>query len=265
MSEIIDLHGQVGVVTGGNGGIGLGIAEGLALAGADVAIWARNEEKTAAAVGHLSGLAPERRFFSFRCDVADPDEVAAAVAATVEELGRIDACVANAGTSGGAPFLDLSPAEWRRVVAVNLDGAFFTLQAAARQMVAQGEGGALVAVSSTSAVHGAPVTSHYAASKAGVLALVRSAAVALGRHRIRVNGLLPGWTITDLARGGYENERFRDATVRRTPARRWAEPSEFRAVGAYLCDKRLTFHTGAAAGVVRCPIRLSISAGASPS
>ena len=244
MSDVIDLHGQVGVVTGGNGGIGLGIAEGLALAGADVAIWARNEEKTTAAIEHLRKLAPDRRFLGVACDVADEAAVGAAVTATVGELGRIDSCVANAGTSGGAPFLDLTAEEWRRVVTVNLDGVFFTLQAAARQMVAQGEGGALVAVSSTSAIHGAPVTSHYAASKAGVLALVRSAAVALGRHAIRVNALVPGWTITDLARGGYENERFRDVTVRRTPARRWAEPSEFRAVGAYLCDKRQTFHTG---------------------
>ena len=242
--RVTDLSGQVAVVTGGNGGIGLGIAEGAALAGADVAIWARNEEKTAAAIAGLRELAPDRRFLGVRCEVSDPDDVQAAVAATVAELGRLDSCVANAGTSGGVPFLDVSPEEWRRVMAVNLDGAFFTLQAAARQMVEQDEGGALVAVSSTSAIHGAPATSHYAASKTGVLGLVRSAAVALARHRIRVNALLPGWTITDLARGGYENDRFREATVRRTPARRWAEPAEFRAVGAYLCDKSLTYHTG---------------------
>lgn len=241
---MVDLRGQVAVVTGGNGGIGLGVAEGAALAGADVAIWARNEEKTDGALAHLRELAPERRFFGVRCNVADPADVAAAVAATVGELGRVDACVANAGTSGGAPFLDLTPEQWRSMMAVNLDGAFFTLQAAARQMVAQGEGGALVAVSSTSAIHGAPVTSHYAASKTGVLGLVRSTAVALARHGIRVNALLPGWTITDLARGGYEDDRFREATVRRTPVRRWAEPSEFRQVGAYLCDKSVTYHTG---------------------
>jgi NAD(P)-dependent dehydrogenase (short-subunit alcohol dehydrogenase family) len=241
---VVDLSGQVGVVTGGNGGIGLGIAEGLALAGADVAIWARDEAKTAGAVEHLRTLAPERRFFGTRCDVAVQDDVLAAVADTVDALGRIDACVANAGTSGGAPFLELSADEWRRVVAVNLDGAFFTLQAVARQMVAQGDGGALVAVSSTSAIHGAPSTAHYAASKTGVLALVRSAAVALARYGIRVNALLPGWTITDLARAGYESDRFREATVGRTPVRRWAEASEFRDVGAYLCDKRQAFHTG---------------------
>ncbi len=239
-----DLRGQVAVVTGGNGGIGLGMAEGLVLAGADVAIWARDEAKTTGAVEHLGSLAPERRVVGVRCDVADPSSVDSALGETLEALGRVDACVANAGTSGAVPFLELSAEEWRRVVTTNLDGVFFTLQAAARRMVAQGEGGALVAVSSTSAVHGAPATAHYAAAKTGVLGLVRSAAVALARYEIRVNAILPGWTITDLARGGYENDRFRDATVRRTPVRRWAEPSEFRDVGVYLCDKSQRFHTG---------------------
>jgi NAD(P)-dependent dehydrogenase (short-subunit alcohol dehydrogenase family) len=178
------------------------------------------------------------------CDVADPEDVDRALAATVDELGRVDACVANAGASGGAPFLELTPAQWRRVVSVNLDGAFFTMQAAARQMVAQGEGGAILVTASTSAIHGAPVTAHYAASKGGVLALMRSAAVALARHSIRVNAILPGWTKTDMAMGGYQDDRFRDATTRRTPVRRWADPDEFADIGAYLCDKRQSFHTG---------------------
>jgi NAD(P)-dependent dehydrogenase (short-subunit alcohol dehydrogenase family) len=240
----VDLTGQVGVVTGGNGGIGLGIAEGLALAGADVAIWSRNEEKTARAIDHLRELAPGRRFFGIACDVASQDSVEAATAATIAELGRIDACVANAGTSGNVPFLEMTLEEWRRVTATNLDGVFLTIQAAAKQMVAQGEGGALVVVSSTSAIHGAPMTSHYASAKTGCLALARSAAVALARHKIRVNSLMPGWTITELASGLYENDRFREVTISRTPARRWADPVEFREVGAYLCDKRLTYHTG---------------------
>jgi NAD(P)-dependent dehydrogenase (short-subunit alcohol dehydrogenase family) len=245
--RILDLTGQVAVVTGGNGGIGLGMARGLARAGADVAVWARDAAKSAEAVAGLAaldGVGPDQRFRAVACDVADPASVDAALAETVAELGRVDACVANAGTSGARPFLDLTPEDWRRMMAVNLDGAFFTLQAAARRMVEQGDGGALVAVSSTSAVHGAPVTAHYAASKTGLLGLVRSAAVALARHRIRVNALLPGWTITDLARGGYENDRFREVTVGRTPARRWADPDEYAAVAAYLCDKSHTFHTG---------------------
>ncbi|HEX8804794.1 MAG TPA: SDR family oxidoreductase [Acidimicrobiales bacterium] len=240
----MDLTGQVAVVTGGNGGIGLGMAAGLAGAGADVAVWARDEAKSAAAVAHLASVRPGGRYLPVACDVADPEVVASALATTVGDLGRIDACVANAGTSGGARFLDLRPEEWRRVMAVNLDGAFFTLQAAARQMVAQGDGGALVAVSSTSAVHGAPTTAHYAASKTALLGLVRSAAVALARHGIRVNALLPGWTVTDLARAGYEDDRFREVTTRRTPVRRWATPDDYGPVAVQLCDKAQTFHTG---------------------
>jgi NAD(P)-dependent dehydrogenase (short-subunit alcohol dehydrogenase family) len=129
-------------------------------------------------------------------------------------------------------------------MAVNLDGVFLTFREAARQMIAQGEGGALVATSSTSAIHGAPVTSNYATSKAGVLAFVRSCAVAWARHGIRVNAVIPGWVRTDMSAGGYADERFRDITTRRTPVRRWGEPDDFRAVAAYLCDKANTFHTG---------------------
>ncbi len=211
---VIDLTGQVALVTGGNGGIGLGMAEGLVLAGAAVAICGRNTDKLDAAVEHLHRLRPDAQVEAFRCDVAVESEVADVVGFTVDRFGRLDACVANAGISGDAAILDLSLDEWRRVLSVNLDGAFVTLREAARQMVAQGEGGALVAVSSTSSEHGAPRNAHYAVSKAGVLALVRSMAVALARERIRANSLVPGWTLTELTAAGYEYDKFRDATIR---------------------------------------------------
>ena len=238
------LAGHVVAITGGNGGIGLGMALGCARAGAHIAIWARNEDKSAAAAERLQSEVPSCEVLTARCDVAEIEQIDAALAATIDRFGRIDAGVANSGTSGQAKFLDLTPQEWRRMMSINLDGVFFTMQAIARKMVEQGEGGALVAVSSTSAVHGAPVTAHYATAKTALLGLTRSAAVALGRKNIRVNALVPGWTITDLARGGYENDRFREVTVGRTPAGRWADPDEFAAVGAYLCDKSLTYHTG---------------------
>jgi NAD(P)-dependent dehydrogenase (short-subunit alcohol dehydrogenase family) len=129
-------------------------------------------------------------------------------------------------------------------MAVNLDGAFLTLRDCARRMIAQGDGGAMVAISSTSAVHGAPANPHYAASKTALLGLVRSAAVGLARHRIRVNAVLPGWTRTEMAEGGYQDDRFRDVTTKRTPVRRWASGDDYHSLAAYLCDRSVDFHTG---------------------
>ena len=241
---VFDLSGQVALVTGGNGGIGLGMAEGLVLAGAAVAICGRSTEKLDAAVEHLHRLRPDAQVEAYRCDVSVESDVADVVGFTVDRFGRLDSCVANAGISGHVGVLDLTLEEWRRVMAVNLDGVFLTLREAARQMVDQGDGGALVAVSSTSSEHGAPLQAHYATSKAGVLALVRSMAVGLARHRIRANSLVPGWTLTELTAAGYEYDRFRDATIARTPARRWGRPEDFRTVAAFLCDRRNVFHTG---------------------
>lgn len=238
-----DLTGHVALVTGGNSGIGLGMAMGLAAAGADVAIWGTNPGKNDAAAEQLA--AAGARVHTEVCDVADEAAQEASFARTVATLGKVDSVFANAGVSGWVPsLLDLELAEWRRVMAVNLDGAFLTLRNGARHLVERGEGGSLVAVSSTSAIHGAQNQPHYGAAKTALLGLVRAAAVGLARHRIRVNALLPGWTDTALTAPGKGNQRFVDATIGRTPARRWADPSEFGAIAAYLADPALTFHTG---------------------
>ena len=161
------------------------------------------------------------------------------------DFGRIDGLFANAGRSGtGTPFLELPLAEWRAVMDVNLDGVFLQFREAAKYLVEQGEGGSLVAVSSTSAIHGAAGNEAYGTAKTALNGLVRALAVGLARHQIRVNSLLPGWTITDLASDGYENDVFRTATIKRTPVRRWADPAEFRQVGAFLADPSQTYHTG---------------------
>ena len=161
------------------------------------------------------------------------------------DFGRIDGCFANAGRGGfGKKFVDTSLDEWREVMRINLDGVFLTLREAARHLIDQGNGGSLVAVSSTSAIHGAAGNEAYGTAKTGLNGLVRALAVGLARYQIRVNSLLPGWTITDLASGGYQNDVFRDATIKRTPVRRWAEPAEFREVGAFLADPTITYHTG---------------------
>jgi NAD(P)-dependent dehydrogenase (short-subunit alcohol dehydrogenase family) len=237
-----DLRGRVAVVTGGNSGIGLAIAESIAQSGAAVALWGRNPDKNAAALERLR--AAGHRAEVFACDVADPAAQADAFEATVAALGKVDVFVANAGDSRPTRFLDLTLEEWRRIMAVNLDSVFVGFQLAARHMIEHGEGGSLVAVSSTSAIHGAANNEAYGTSKTAMLGLVRALAVNLARHRIRVNALLPGWTLTDLGRMAFDDERLRDVLVRRTPVRRFADPSEIGPAGAYLADPSLTFHTG---------------------
>ena len=245
----VDLAGKTFVVTGGNGGIGLAMAEGIAQAGGSVSIWGRNADKNDAAVDALSALMADAGMggtvSAYVCDVADEAQVAETTARTAAEHDSFDGLFANAGRGGnGTPFLELTLDEWREVMAVNLDGVFLCLREAAKLMVDRGTGGSLVAVSSTSSIHGAANNEAYGTAKTALNGLVRALAVGLARHRIRVNSLVPGWTITDLASGGYENDVFRTATIKRTPVRRWADPGEFRAVGAFLADPRQTYHTG---------------------
>ncbi|MEZ5246559.1 MAG: SDR family oxidoreductase [Acidimicrobiales bacterium] len=240
---MIDLSGKVFVITGGNGGIGLGMAEGIAMAGGSLAIWGRKADKNAEAVATLEALGATAR--SYICDVGDEEQVIETMRQCRDDFGRLDGCFANAGHSGiGGGILNVTLEDWRTVMRINLDGAFVTLREAARHLVDQGEGGSLVTVSSTSSIHGAAGNYAYGTGKTALNGLMRALAVELARHRIRVNSLLPGWTITELAAAPYENERFREVTTRRTPVRRWADPSEFREVGAFLADPSQTFHTG---------------------
>ena len=240
---MIDLSEKVFVITGGNGGIGLGLAEGIAEAGGSIAIWARNEEKNAHAVKILEDIGVKAK--SYVCDVSSEENVIATLASTVNDFGRLDGLFANAGRAGtGTPFVETSLEDWRNVTAVNLDGVFLCLREAAKQIISQGSGGSLIAVSSTSAIHGAAGNEAYGTAKTAVTGLVRALAVSLARFQIRVNCLLPGWTVTELASPAFENEYFREVTTKRTPVRRWADPSEFREVGAFLADPSQTFHTG---------------------
>ncbi len=239
---MIDLQGRVVLVTGGNGGIGLGMAEGCAMAGASVVIWGTNTTKLDNAEAKLRDLGAE--VLAARVDVSDEEQVVTSMAAAVERFGRVDAAFANAGVSGGGPFLEQTAQTWRDCLAVNLDGAFFTFREAARHMVERGEGGSLVGVSSTSAIHGAPGAQPYAASKAAMLAMVRGLAVEFARYGIRANSVIPGWTETEMTEAGRENDKFLSNTTKRTPIRRWGTPDDFRAVGAFLADPTQAFHTG---------------------
>lgn len=238
-----DLTGKVFIITGGNGGIGLGMAEGIAMAGGSVAIWGRNEAKNQEALGKLQELGAKAS--AYVCDVGDEKAIIDTMKQTTDDFGRLDGLFANAGRGGtGKKFVDMSLDDWRSVMAINLDGVFLTLREATKVLIEQGEGGSLVAVSSTSAIHGAAGNEAYGTAKTGLNGLVRALAVGLARHGIRVNSLLPGWTITELASGGYENDKFRTVTTQRTPVRRWADPAEFREIGAFLADTTMTFHTG---------------------
>ena len=239
---MVDLQGRVVVVTGGNGGIGLGMARALAEAGADVVIWGRNRDKNEAARAELAAIGT--RVEALVCDVADEQQVIDAFGASVATMGKVDSLFANAGVGGYSPFVDMTLAEWRRVQSVDLDGVFLCLREAARHLVDRGEGGSLVAVSSTSAIHGAPGMQHYASAKAGILAMVRGLAVELARHRIRCNSILPGWTDTELLAPSASSARFVENTTRRTPVRRWGTPDDLGPAAVFLADPTQLFHTG---------------------
>ena len=237
-----DLVGRVTVVTGGNRGIGLGLARGAARCGSRVAIWARRSAQNVAAVKELERLGVEAA--AYECDVVQERDVRHCLDQTLDRFGRLDALIANAGTASPAPFADTTLDKWRSVLAVNLDGAFLSLRAGAQAMIEQGDGGALVAVSSVAALHGAPTQAAYASSKAALTALMRTLAVELAPYGIRCNSLLPGWTETEMTAPLRQHDAFMRVTTRRTPVRRWATPVDFERAGAYLADPTISFHTG---------------------
>ncbi len=238
-----DLTGHVSLITGGNSGIGLGFAEGLALAGSNIAIWGTNEEKNAAAVEHIEQLGVKA--VAFKCDVGEEADVEAAFVATIEAMGKVDSCFANSGISGVAKsFLYMSADEWHRVLRVNLDGVFFTLRAAARHMVARGEGGSLVVTASLAAIQGQARGQHYAATKGGVISMMRACAVEFARHGISANAILPGWVETPMTQDLFAWDRFSDSVLPRMPLRRWGRPDDFGPIAVYLASPATKFHTG---------------------
>jgi NAD(P)-dependent dehydrogenase (short-subunit alcohol dehydrogenase family) len=241
-----DLTGKAVVVTGGNGGIGYGMAEALVQAGASVAIWGTNQMKTDEAAHRLAQQATGAKVEALICNVGDSAAVDAAMAKSVAAFGgRLDGCVANAGVIGKAPsFVDMADDEWRRVLAINLDGAFFTLRAATRAMIAAGNGGSLIGIASTAAIEGAARNEQYGASKGGLISMIKGLAVELARHRIRANSILPGWISTDMTTAATENEKFAGAVLPRIPARRWGEAADFGGIAVYLTSDAAAYHTG---------------------
>jgi NAD(P)-dependent dehydrogenase (short-subunit alcohol dehydrogenase family) len=243
VSALFDLDGRVALVTGGNSGIGLGMADGLAAAGAAVAICGTKPDKNERALERLRSH--HGAVAAWICDVGDEEEVDALVTAVVERFGRLDACFANAGVSAsGIPFVDTSLEVWQRVLRVNLDGTFLTLRAAARQMLDQGDGGRLIATSSTSTIMGQARGQPYAASKGGVEAMIKAIAVELGRHGITANALVPGWIESDLTHDTLRWDRFVERVLPRVPVGRWGEGEDVAGLAVYLASEASRFHTG---------------------
>jgi NAD(P)-dependent dehydrogenase (short-subunit alcohol dehydrogenase family) len=240
--SIFDLGGRTAVVTGGNGGIGLGIARGLAEAGADIAIWARNPEKSEKAKAEIEALG--RKAIAVHCDVSSEEQTAEALAQTLDAFGRIDIGVANAGFGAPGDPLRTSLDRWRKVTSVDLDGCFLTLRDIANHMVERGGGGKLMAISSITESMGAPNQGHYAASKAGVSSLVRSMAVRLGRYDIQVNSILPGWILTDALAPIESYAPLKEAVLKRSANRRLGKPEDLAGVAVYLASDASNFHTG---------------------
>lgn len=240
---LFDLTGHVALVTGGNSGIGLGMAHGLAEHGADVCVWGTNTARNADAVADLGKHGT--RVHAVTCDVGDEAAVIAAMAETLERLGRVDSCFANSGVGGSySAFIDTTLADFQRVTRVNLEGAFLTLRAAATHMVERGGGGVLVGTSSVSAIDGAPRNQAYAATKGGLISMMRGCAVELARYGITAHSVLPGWIETPLAAPALNTEGFLTVVKKRVPMRRWGQPSEFGALAVYLASGAGGYQTG---------------------
>jgi len=244
MSGIFDLTGHVALVTGGNSGIGLGMAEGLAQQGAAVAIWGTNPAKNAVAAERLRAIGGE--VLDLVCDVGDHEAVIAAMAATVERFGRLDSCFVNAGVGGHAPsFVGMTEEEWYRVLRVNLDGAFFTAQEAVKQMMAQDPlGGSVVFTTSGSALFGQQKGQHYGGSKGALIAMMKGIAVEHARHGIRCNAILPGWTESEMTAPALGWDKFIANVMPRIPMRRWGVPEDFAGPAVYLASRASSYHSG---------------------
>ena len=247
MYKPFDLTGKVALVTGGNRGIGFGMADALAQAGADVVVWGTNEGTNEDAAKKLK--AHGRRVVARKVNVGHEEEVVEAMGATIKEMGRVDTVIANAGIGGGAPsFSQMTIEIWRRVHAVNEEGVFFTLREACKHMVERAEkgdaGGSLVGVASLAGIEGAGRNEAYSATKGAVMAMVRSIAVEHARYGVRANSIAPGWIATDMTQGAQSSSTFTEKVISRVPMRRWGTPEDFGGIAVYLASDASKYHTG---------------------
>jgi 2-dehydro-3-deoxy-D-gluconate 5-dehydrogenase len=241
---LFDLSGRVAVVTGGNGGIGLGMAKGLAAAGASVVVAARNAEKGQQAAATLAASGIKSAFIAL--DVADVDSCRAMTGETLERFGRLDILINNAGTSIRKPPESVTAAEWHAVLDTNLTGALFCSQAAYPVMKEAG-GGKIINIGSMYSIFGTSYGAAYAASKGGLVQLTKSLAIAWAKDNIQVNAVLPGWIDTELTQGARHHvPELHDRVLDRTPAGRWGVPDDLAGIAVFLSGPASDFVTGAA-------------------
>jgi len=243
--DLFDLGGKVAIVTGGNGGLGRGMALGLASAGADIVIAARNQEKTAMTAAQLRQTYGVQ-VLELRVDVCQEAEVAAMVEHTVRTLGHVDILINNAGTNVRKAAAELTAADWHTVLDTNLRSAFLCSQAVYAPMV-RGGGGKIINNGSMFSLFGGSHVLAYAASKGGVVQLTKSLAVAWAKDNIQVNAILPGWLHTDLTNSAMRQlPDLYDRVMSRTPQGRWGQPEDLAGAAVFLASRASDFVTGVA-------------------
>ena len=243
-TSMFDLTGRVALVTGGNGGIGLGLARGLAAAGATLMIAGRNEAKLSIAAAELERLGA--RTATTAVDVANEQSVHAMVQATLERFERVDVLVANTGINNRKRPEDYTVAEWSEIVDTNLSGSFYCAQAVYPAMKAQG-GGKIITIGSMASIFGLPFAAAYASTKGGIVQLTRALATAWASDNIQANVILPGWIDTELTKTARKQiDGLHERVESRTPAGRWGTPSDFAGIAVFLAGPASDFVTGTA-------------------
>ena len=242
--NLFDLTGKVALVTGGNGGIGLGMAQGMASCGASIMISGRNAAKAEPALAALRALGVAADFCP--ADVTRKAECVQLVADTVAKFGRLDILVNNAGTAIRKMPQDYTEAEWHEVLDTNLTGAFLLSQAAYAPMQQAGAG-KMINIGSMMSLFGAPYAVPYSSSKGGIVQMTRSMATAWAKDNIQVNAVLPGWIDTDLTRRARQQvSGLHERVEARTPSGRWGTPHDMAGIAAFLASPASDFVTGAA-------------------
>jgi 2-dehydro-3-deoxy-D-gluconate 5-dehydrogenase len=242
--QLFDLSGRVAIVTGGNGGIGLGMARGLATAGAAIVVAARDEAKSAEAVRELEGLGAGA--MAVRVDVTLEASCRAMVQATLDRFGRLDVLVNNAGTNIRKQPQEYTLEEWHLILETNLTSAFACSQAAYPAM-RQAGGGKIIMIGSMMSIFGASFTAPYAATKGGIVQLAKALACAWAKDNIQVNAVLPGWIDSALTRQARRDiAGLEERVVARTPTGRWGVPDDFAGIAVFLASSASDFVTGTA-------------------